>query len=148
MLTSRTFWTSWVSVTTSANRCRPRPCKRVRRATKVSQDWVQKIDELTTDALDIAFAVHEVSKTLAQTSEDCDDLAGIFWERQKLGINVRKSNDPEHLDAYTDADWSGDPTNRKKYHGWNTQDRFSNVERIHEGLSNVIERRERVLRLR
>ena len=30
---------------------------------------------------------------------------------------IRKSNDPEHLDAYTDADWSGDSINRKSTSG-------------------------------
>ena len=30
--TSRTFWTAWVSVTTSANRCRTRLCRRVRKS--------------------------------------------------------------------------------------------------------------------
>ena len=26
---------------------------------------------------------------------------------------IRKCNDPEHLDAYTDADWSGDSINQQ-----------------------------------
>ena len=26
---------------------------------------------------------------------------------QKLGIMIRKSNDPEHIDAFTDANWNG-----------------------------------------
>ena len=56
---------------------------------------------------------------------------------QKLGNHDTKSNDPEHLDAFTDADWSGDSINRKEYFGWNTQDRFSNVERVHEGSKVV-----------
>ena len=79
-----------------------------------------------------------------QTSEDCDDLAGISWEQtQKLGIVMRKSNDPEHLDAY-----SGDSTNRKSTSGGMLNDRVSNIARVHEGseLSNVIDRRERALR--
>ena len=47
-----------------------------------------------------------------QTSEDCDISQG-----HKLGILIRKCNDPEHLDANTDADWSGDSTNRKSTSG-------------------------------
>ena len=56
---------------------------------------------------------------------------------------IRKSKDPEHLDAYTDADWSGDSIDRKS-----AQDRVSNIARVHEGseLSNVMEWRKRVLR--
>ena len=30
---------------------------------------------------------------------------------------IRKSKDPEHLDAYTDADWSGDSIDRKSTSG-------------------------------
>ena len=30
---------------------------------------------------------------------------------------IRKSNDPEHLDAFTDADWSGDSIDRKSTSG-------------------------------
>ena len=44
--TSRPFWTSWASATTSVNRCRPRQSKRTGRATKTSQDWVKKTDVL------------------------------------------------------------------------------------------------------
>ena len=76
-------------------------------------------------------------------------MEDIIWEwMQKLGIMIRKSRDPEHLDAFTDADWSGDSIDRKEYFGWNTQVRINNVERVHERseLSNVIERRERVPR--
>ena len=98
---------------------------------------------------DKAFAVHEVSKTLASPG-DADlrrlrRLGKYLLERQKLGIMVQKSRDSGHLDSCTDADWSGDSINRKKRFGWNTQD---DVERVHEGseLSNVIERRDRVLR--
>ena len=36
---------------------------------------------------------------------------------RKLGIMIRKSNDPEHLDAHTDADWSGDSIDRKSTSG-------------------------------
>ena len=35
-----------------------------------------------------------------QTSEDCDDLECISWERRNLEIKIRMSNDPEYLDAY------------------------------------------------
>ena len=49
-----------------------------------------------------------------QTSEDCDDLEGISWEHRNL---IRKSNDPEHLDAFTDADWSGDSIDRQSTSG-------------------------------
>ena len=58
---------------------------------------------------------------------------------------IRKSKDPENLDAHTDADWSGQS---KGYLGWSAQGRVSNIARVHEGseLSNVIERRKRVLR--
>ena len=60
---------------------------------------------------------------------------------------IRKSNDPEHLDAFTDADWSGDSIDRKSTSGGTLQ--FgSTALRGHEGLelSNVIERRQRVPR--
>ena len=97
---------------------------------------------------DIAVAVHEVSKTLASPG-DADfrrlrRLGRYLLGTQKLGIMQRHSNDPEHLDAYTHADWSGDSIYKKSTFGWNTQERVSNVERIREGseLSNVIERRE------
>ena len=30
---------------------------------------------------------------------------------------IRRSNDPEHVDAYTDVDWSGDSINRKSTSG-------------------------------
>ena len=65
-----------------------------------------------------------------------------------LGIMIRKSNDPEHLDGYTDADWSGGLDQPKEHLGWSTQGRVINIARIHEGseLSDVIERRKRVLR--
>ena len=94
---------------------------------------------------DIAFAVHEVSKTLASPG-DADlrrlrRLGRYLLGTQKLGIMIRKSKDPEHLDAYTDADWSGDSINRKSTSG-------GVLEIGHEGseLSNVTERRKRVLR--
>ena len=66
---------------------------------------------------DIAFAVHEVSTTLA-SPRDADlrrlrRLGRYLLGTQKLGIMRRKSNDPEHIDAYTDADWSVDSINRK-----------------------------------
>ena len=64
---------------------------------------------------DMAFEVHEVSKTLASPG-DADlrrlrRLGRYLLGTQKLGFMFRKSNDPEHLDAYTDADWSGDSIN-------------------------------------
>ena len=66
---------------------------------------------------DIAFEVHDVSKTLASPG-DADPrrlrrLGRYLLGTQKLGIMIRKSNDPEHLRAYTYADWSGDSINRK-----------------------------------
>ena len=66
----------------------------------------------------IAFAVHEVSKTLASPG-DADfrrlrRLGRYLFGTQKLGIMIRKSDDPEHLDAHTDADWSGDTMNRER----------------------------------
>ena len=70
---------------------------------------------------DIAFAVHEVSKTLASPG-DADfrrlrRLGRYLVSTVKLGIMIRKSNDPEHLDGYTDADWSGHSINRKSTSG-------------------------------
>ena len=69
-------------------------------------------------------------------------------ELQKLGIKMRKeSNDPEYLDAHRRRlEWRFNQ--QKEYFGLNTQDRFGNVEGVHEGseLSNVIERRERAPR--
>ena len=51
---------------------------------------------------DIAFTVHEASKTLASPG-DADlrrlrRLGRYLQGTQKLGIMIRKSNDPEHLD--------------------------------------------------
>ena len=90
---------------------------------------------------DIACAVHEVSRTLA-SPRDADlrrlrRLGRYLLETQKLGIMFRKSNDPEHLDAHTDADWSGDSINRKSTSGGITKG---------QSCQNVIEWRERVLR--
>ena len=70
---------------------------------------------------DIAFAVHEFSKTLAHPG-DADfrrlrQLGRYLLDAQNLGIMVRNCNDPEHLDAYTDADWSGDSISRKSTSG-------------------------------
>ena len=66
---------------------------------------------------EIAFAVHEVSKTLASLG-DADlrklrRLGRYLLGTQKLGIMIRKSKDSEHIDAHTDADWSGDSIYRK-----------------------------------
>ena len=66
---------------------------------------------------DIAFAVHEASKTLAIFG-DADlrrlrRLGRYLSRTQKLGIMMRKSNDLQHLDAYTDAERSVDSINRK-----------------------------------
>ena len=62
----------------------------------------------------ITFAVHEASKTRTpETQISSRYLLGS----EKLGIMMRKINDPEHLDAYTDADWSGDSINRKSILG-------------------------------
>ena len=52
-----------------------------------------------------AFAVHEVSKTLASPG-DADlrrlrRLGRYLLGTQKLGIMIRKCNDPQNLDAYT-----------------------------------------------
>ena len=60
---------------------------------------------------------------------------------QKLGILIQQCNDPEHLE---DADYN----QQKEHFGWNTQDGISDIERVRNRseLSNVIERRERVLR--
>ena len=67
---------------------------------------------------DLAFPV---SKTLA-SSEDADfrrlrRLGKYLLGAQKLGIMFLLSNDPEPLDAYTDANWSGDSINRKSTSG-------------------------------
>ena len=64
---------------------------------KMSQDWTS------------LFAVHEVSKTLASPRDaDLRRLRRVdryLMGTQKLGIMIRKSKDPEDLDAYADADW-------------------------------------------
>ena len=70
---------------------------------------------------DIAVAVHEVSRTLASPG-DADlqrmrRLGRYVLGTQKLGIMIRKSTYPEHLDACTDADWSGDSIDRKSTSG-------------------------------
>ena len=61
---------------------------------------------------DIAFAVQEVSETLA-SSGDADlrrlrRLGKNLMGTQKLGIMIRKSKNPEHLDAHPDSEWGGD----------------------------------------
>ena len=96
---------------------------------------------------DMAFAVHEVSKTLASPG-DADlrrlrRLGRCLLGTQKLGIVIRKSNDPEHLDSYTDADWSGDSINSKSTSGGRLK-LCSATLRVHEvsELSNVTERSE------
>ena len=80
-LTSRTFWTSWVSVTTIANRCRPLLCKPPANLRRLRR------------------------------------LGRYLLGAQKLGFMIRKSDDPKHLDACTDADWSGDSIDRKNTSG-------------------------------
>ena len=65
---------------------------------------------------------------------------------QKLGIMIRKCNDPEHLDAYIHGcrlEWRF--TRQKELFGENTQDRISNIERVHRRseLSNIIYRAEK-----
>ena len=70
---------------------------------------------------DIAFPFHEVTKALASLG-DADiwrlrRLGRYLLGTQKVGIINRKSKDPEHLDAYTDAHWSGDTINRKSTSG-------------------------------
>ena len=107
------------------NKCKsiqPRESKRARRATKMSQGvrrgstslppmrW--HFRHLLRYRPEIAFAVHEVPKTLPHPG-DADlqpllQLGRYLLGAQKLGIMIRKTHDPEHLDAYTDADWSGD----------------------------------------
>ena len=82
---------------------------------------------------EIAFAVHEVTKTLPHPG-DADlrpllQLGRYLLGAQKLGIMIRKTHDPEHLDAYTDADWSGDSINRKSTLGWRTPSRVNNTAR-------------------
>ena len=70
---------------------------------------------------DIAFAVREVTKTLASTGDAglrrLRRLGRYLLATQKLGIMIRNSNDPEHPDAFTDADWSGDSIDRKSTSG-------------------------------
>ena len=115
-------------MTTSANRCRlpivqarqksdevePRLGEEDRRA---YQRCAGILRHLLKYRPDIAFAVHEVSKTLAPPGHAdfrrLRRLGRYLLGTQKVGIMIRKSNDPEHLDAYTDADWSGDTINRK-----------------------------------
>ena len=98
---------------------------------------------------DIAFAVHEVSKSLA-SPRDADlrrlrRLGRYLCGTRKLGVMIRKANDSEHVEAYTDADWSGDPITRK---GTSGGVRKIITARIHERseLPNTLERRKRVPR--
>ena len=58
----------------------------------------------------IPFAVHDGSKTLASPGDA--DLRRL----RRLGM-IRRSHDPGHPDAHTDADWRGDSTNRKSLSG-------------------------------
>ena len=101
---------------------------------------------------DIAFAVHEVSKTFASPGDaDLRRLRRIgrnLLETQKLGIMIRKSNDPGHLDAYTAADWSGVSSKRKSTPGGTLKIGSATLRRVHKRseLSHVIERRERIPR--
>ena len=136
-LTSRTFWTSWVSATTSVNRCRPDGPN--------APEGDRRAYHKCVDRPDISCATDEVSMTLASPKR-----CGLpRWRRfdryllvtQKLGILIRQCNDPEHLE---DVDYN----QQKEHFGWNTQDGISDIERVRNRseLSNVIERRERVLR--
>ena len=146
------------------NKCKPMPTPMVQTREKSDQDerrlgdedrrayhrWVGILRHLLKYRPDIAFTVREVSKTLA-SPEDADLrrlLGKYLLGTQKLGIMIGKSYDPEHIDAYTDADWSGDSINRKNISGGILETGYSNIERVHERseLSNVIERRERALR--
>ena len=115
------------------NKCKPMPTPMVQTREKSDQDerrlgdedrrayhrWVGILRHLLKYRPDIAFTVHEVSKTLA-SPEDADLrrlLGKYLLGTQKLGIMIGKSCDPEHIDAYTDADWSGDSINRKNISG-------------------------------
>ena len=70
---------------------------------------------------DIAFAVREVTKTLASPGDAgirrLRRLGRYLLGTQKLGIMTRNSDDPEYPDAFTDADWSGDSIDRKSTSG-------------------------------
>ena len=70
---------------------------------------------------DIAFAVHEVSKSLPSPGDA--DLRRLKWVgryllgTREVGVRIRKAHDTEYLEVYTDADWSGDPISRKSTSG-------------------------------
>ena len=80
------IWTSWVLATTSAKQCQRRWSRRDRKVMKMSQGLVMRIDEPTTDAWafsdtlryrpDIAFAVHEVGKTLQRRRSSATATTG------------------------------------------------------------------------
>ena len=87
---------------------------------------MKKIEELTTGA----WAFSETSCVAAQTSlfavhevgGDADlrrlrRLSRYLLGTQKLGSMIRKTNDTEHLEACTDADWSGDSIDWKSTSG-------------------------------
>ena len=117
------------------NKCKPMPTQIVQTRQKRDEDEPRLGEEdrrayhrcagilrhLLKFRPDIAFAVHEVNKTLASLG-DADlrrlrRLGRCLLGTQKLGIMIRKNNDPEHLDAFTDADWSGDSIDRKSTSG-------------------------------
>ena len=129
----------------------------------MSQDWVMRdrrayhrcvgiLRHLLKYRPDIACALHEVSKTLASPGDTdlrrLQRLGRYLVGTQKLGIMIRKSKDPEHLDAYTDADWSGDSINRKSTSGGTLKIGSATLREVTKGQScqTSIERRKRVPR--
>ena len=112
------------------NKCKSMPTPMVQTRQKSDEDEARpgedrrpyhRLRHLLMYRPDVAFAVHEVSKTLA-SPRDADlrrlrRLGRYLLGTQKLGILIRKCIDPEHLDAFTDADWSGDSINTKSTSG-------------------------------
>ena len=67
-----------------------------------------------------SIGISDISESTAQTSLLQSMRSARHWfllGTQKLGIMIRKSKDPEHLDAYTDADWNGDSIDGKSTSG-------------------------------
>ena len=106
----------------SDNKCKPMPTPIFQTRQKSDEDEPRLGEEdiscstAQTSLLQSTKSARRSHRPETQTSEDCDDLAGIS-QGQKLGILIRKCNDPEHLDAYTDVDWSGDSIHRKSTSG-------------------------------
>ena len=96
---------------------------------------------------DIAFAVHEVSKTPASLGRCRSLKIATTWqvslrdtEARNHDTNMQRSRTSRCLHRCR-LEWIFNQ--QQEHHRWNTQDRISEIERVHERseLSNVVERK-------